>query len=129
MIRERTEEMGFELWKPMRLVGGCACVRITKEGLIYFNCVARVTLFGAEYKNYRLYFDRRGNQIGFERLTGNGEYSKPILRKKNGEAFKSGLCARGFFAFFGLDTKKIAGKYLIEVAADRALMVIQLPKV
>jgi len=129
MIRERTEEMGFELWKPARIQGGSVCMRITKNGLIYFNSMARAKLFGSEYKYYRLYFDQRANQIGLERMTGNGEYSKPILRKKNGEAFESGLCARGFFAFFGLDTKKIAGKYLIEVVADRALMVIQLPKV
>lgn len=121
--------MGFELYKPMR---GCAhkspMLFVRKDGVVLFNNSARTILFTNEIKYIRLYYDRKTRQIGIERLSSHDKDARPVLRAKDGTAFKSGLSLCSFFHHFGLDPEKETGRYLIVSEQDRALSIIQLGK-
>lgn len=122
--------MAFELYTgQQKYIHAAPMARICADGKLDFNKAARDTLFPTEIKFVQLYFDREKRQIGIERLPrSNDGAARPVCRTKSGEAYRSGLSMRSFFAYFGVDTKREKGNYSIAIKPDHALAVIQLSR-
>ena len=122
--------MAFELYAGQRhCIHTTPMARVCTDGKLDFNKAARDTLFPTEIKFVRLFFDRDKRQIGIERLPSSSDgAARPVCRTKSGEAYRSGLSMRSFFAYFGVDTKREKGSYPIVIKPDHALAMIQLSR-